>query len=125
MRGRTQGVLFIVVAAAVAAFAHYQDTDGQLFDDDQTYSLCPDDKSSTEVIRDSRMIEEAPAYTGPGPHRIVVDGLSFATRELPEDWVPPRESNGRHRVDTLELVACEYQYAVGDEGDLKTCSYRP
>jgi hypothetical protein len=96
-----------------------------LFDGDQVFSLCPDDRASTQIVSDSRMIEEAPEYQGPGPHRLIVDGPSGATEGMREDWVVPRESNGRYRIDQLQLVVCEYRYAVGTAGDLQMCPYTP
>jgi hypothetical protein len=94
------------------------------FADDDTYSLCPKDRSSTTAVRPSRMIDESRPYQGPGPHHVVVVGPSDATDALPGDWHPPRATGWAHRVDTLELVACEYRYGVGDEGDLGSCGWK-
>lgn len=112
----------IVLPAAIAVMPTVVD---ELTDDDRVFSLCPADRDATEVVQGSKMIEDAPAYAGKGPHRIIVDGPTGATDGLPEHWVPSRESNGAYRVGELELAACEYRYAVGHEGDLETCTYTP
>lgn len=112
----------IVLPAAIAVAPSVLD---ELTDDDRVFSLCPSDREATEVVQGTKMIEDAPAYTGRGPHKIIVDGPSGATDGLPDDWVPARGEGGAYQVGELELVACEYQYAVGAEGDLETCTYTP
>ena len=114
--------LLIVLPAAIAVAPTVI---AELTDDDRVFSLCPADRAAEEVVQGTKMIEDAPAYAGKGPHRIIVDGPTGATDSLPDDWVPAREANGAYRVGELELVACEYRYAVGEEGDLETCGYTP
>ncbi|MDT7785051.1 MAG: hypothetical protein QOF58_3470, partial [Pseudonocardiales bacterium] len=89
-----------------------------LSDDDREFSLCPPDRGSTQIVRDSQVAEDAAAYQGPGPHPIVPFG------DIPENWKPPRESDGRYQVDEVQLELCAYQYAVGAKGQLQTCTYR-
>ncbi|HEV7979665.1 hypothetical protein [Amycolatopsis sp.] len=52
------------------------------------------------------MIQEAPDYQGPGPHRIIVNGPSNATERMSDDWAPSRESGDCAKVRTI----------VGDSG---------
>ncbi|WP_433018224.1 hypothetical protein [Kribbella sp. CA-294648] len=95
-----------------------------LTEDDRPFSLCPPDRESSQIVSNSRMAEEGTPYRGPGPHRLIVDGPSDATGGLPASWVPARAS-GAYQVEDLQLVVCEYQYAVGSKGPLQTCGFRP
>ncbi|MEV0633428.1 hypothetical protein AB0I77_00310 [Streptomyces sp. NPDC050619] len=80
------------------------------------------------------MGEEAASYRGRGPHRIYVDeyadpaspaGTAVEVEDqLPENWLLSRGDSGRYQLDTLQLVACAYQYEVGGEGELGVCRYQ-
>lgn len=120
---RIGSILLVALVVAAGMFVAYLNG---FFKDDQPYSLCPDNRSSTELVTDSRVMEEGADYTGRGPHHLIVDGPSFFAEEsLPEGWVVPRESSHAYRTDHIQLVVCEYVYAIGAEGDLQTCSYTP
>jgi hypothetical protein len=120
-------VPFVIAGVLVFNSIDFDD----LFDEELPYSLCPSSRTATEITSPSEMSENAEAYTGPGPHHILVHpigdprsdlGSASAQRDLPRDWLPPRDSEtGAHRLDRLELVACQYQYVVGSIG---TCGYR-
>jgi hypothetical protein len=123
MRRAGCGVLVLLVCAAAivgaVVFLYRKFTA-----EPEVYSLCPADRSSTEVVRPSKILDGARRYAGPGPHRIVIIGPSDSTGALPAEWITPRIPNGwAHEVAELELVACEYVYAVGAEPDLGTCTW--
>jgi hypothetical protein len=115
-------LILVVIPAAIAAGPSVVRS---LTKDDRTFSLCPDDRNTDQVVSGSRMAEEGAAYRGPGPHPLIVDGPTQAHGSLPKSWVPPRASNGAYQIDNLQLVVCEYEYAVGAKADLGTCSFRP
>jgi hypothetical protein len=102
--------------------------------EDRPYSLCPPSRSATKLTKPSQMGEEAASYRGPGPHRIYVDEYADPAMgtagtvvevedQLPANWLLSSGDDGRYQLDALKLVACAYQYAVGGEGELGTCSY--
>jgi hypothetical protein len=113
-------VLAVAVAIAVAAgIAFIPSLVSALSEDDREFSLCPEDRGSTQIVSDSQMAEDAADYQGPAPH------LVFPEAAIPENWEPPRESDGRYQLDKVQLVVCSYQYAVGEKENLRTCLYQP
>lgn len=90
----------IVVAAGIAFIPSIVSS---LSEDDREFSLCPEDRASTQIVGDSRMAEDAADYQGPAPH------LVFPGAAIPENWQPPRESDGRYQLDKVQLVVCSYQ----------------
>jgi hypothetical protein len=119
-RGALLILATVVAGGAVSVFVHHK-----FFGEPEVYSLCPADRSSTAVVHPSQILDGSRPYSGPGPHRIVVIGPSDTTGALPADWHTSRIPNGwGYQVDELELAACEYVYAIGDEGDLGTCRWK-
>ena len=116
-------VFLLAAAVAVASVALLRRAG--FFADEPPYSLCPADRAGTTVVRPSRMLAEARPYTGTGPHRIVIDAdvVPDLNDIFPAAWRPAREDKGAYRLETVELVVCGYVYAVGDEGDLSSCTW--
>ncbi|WP_344154632.1 hypothetical protein [Kribbella yunnanensis] len=119
-------VMIVIPAGAVLVPHLVKRVTEDLSKDRRTYSLCPRDRGDTDILRKSQMAEDSAPYRGAGPHRVVVAGAGDLTLRLPKEWVPAQTgAPAEYQLDQLELVACGYQYAVGEEGILQTCKYKP